>query len=71
MCGKAYEKCTACSDPVLETFSKDPLALVTSVLADPLLLEQLTGLDQLKLNETEIETLSDDLSFDDIESLPL
>ncbi|GAA5798153.1 hypothetical protein HPULCUR_003553 [Helicostylum pulchrum] len=46
--GQAYDKCTACSEKILNAYDKDRLGFMKQVLKDPLYLEQLTGLDQMK-----------------------
>lgn len=46
--GFAYDKCTACSACVVDEYMKDPWALVLRVLAEPLYLEQITGLEDMK-----------------------
>ncbi|KAI8092479.1 E1-like protein-activating enzyme Gsa7p/Apg7p [Halteromyces radiatus] len=46
--GQGYERCTACSKKVLDAFDQDPLALVKKVTNDSLVLEQITGLDEMK-----------------------
>ncbi|KAJ3293044.1 Autophagy protein 7 [Rhizoclosmatium sp. JEL0117] len=50
--GSAYDKCTACSEKVLDTYKRDGHLFVDKVLKDPKFLEELTGLTQLH-NETE------------------
>ncbi|CAO3599637.1 unnamed protein product [Absidia cylindrospora] len=46
--GQGYENCTACSKKILDAFNGDPLALVKKVTNDSLVLEQITGLDEMK-----------------------
>ncbi|ORE09599.1 E1-like protein-activating enzyme Gsa7p/Apg7p [Rhizopus microsporus var. microsporus] len=55
--GQSYDKCTACSDKVLEAYSQDPLSFVQKVLDDPIYLEDITGLSALK---AESENVLDD-----------
>ncbi|KAG0174037.1 Autophagy protein 7 [Apophysomyces sp. BC1034] len=56
--GQAYDRCTACSKKVIETFTAEPLTFMKKVLDDPLYLEQLTGLAAMK-EESEL-LLNDD-----------
>ncbi|CEP09205.1 hypothetical protein [Parasitella parasitica] len=55
--GQAYEKCTACSEKILNAYSKNHLSFVKQVLKDPLYLEEITGLAAMK---KESESLLDD-----------
>jgi len=49
--GPAYDKCTACSTPVLKGLKEEGFAFVQKVCNNPNFLEDLTGLSALK-NET-------------------
>ena len=44
MYGRAYDKCIACSASVVEAYEKQGFDFVASVLNEPELLEELTGL---------------------------
>ncbi|CAO3653968.1 unnamed protein product [Mucor fragilis] len=55
--GQAYEKCTACSEKILEAYDENHLSFVKQVLKDPLYLEEITGLAAMK---KESESLLDD-----------
>ncbi|KAI9338523.1 hypothetical protein BDR26DRAFT_838181 [Obelidium mucronatum] len=50
--GRSYDKCTACSAPVLEEYKRDGAVFVEKVLKNPKYLEELTGLTKLH-NDTE------------------
>ncbi|KAG1349719.1 hypothetical protein G6F62_003489 [Rhizopus arrhizus] len=57
--GQAYDKCTACSEKIVSAYDKEPLAFVKKVLQDPIHLEDITGLAELKA-ESEALLLNDD-----------
>ena len=44
----AYDKCTACSPPVLSALESDGWDFVAAVLSDPDVLERVTGLEEMK-----------------------
>jgi ubiquitin-like modifier-activating enzyme ATG7 len=48
MYGRAYDKCIACSASVVEAYEKQGFDFVASVLNEPELLEELTGLKAVK-----------------------
>ncbi|GAA5993413.1 hypothetical protein JCM5350_006869 [Sporobolomyces pararoseus] len=50
--GQAYNRCTGCSDTMLEAFKKDGFGLVRQACQDAKYLERVTGLDKLE-EETE------------------
>ncbi|GAA6014448.1 hypothetical protein JCM11491_007057 [Sporobolomyces phaffii] len=50
--GQAYNRCTGCSQPMLEAFERDGFELVRQACADAKYLERVTGLDKLE-EETE------------------
>ncbi|KAL9540802.1 hypothetical protein MBANPS3_009481 [Mucor bainieri] len=64
--GQAYEKCTACSEKILEAYDENHLSFVKQVLKDPLYLEEITGLAAMKkeseslLNDWDIENDDED-----------
>ena len=60
--GHAYDRCTACSPPVLKAYMADPFGFVQQVCATPSFLEDLTGLSEMKNEEV-------DWGFDDVEGL--
>jgi ubiquitin-like modifier-activating enzyme ATG7 len=64
ICGSAYDKCTACSEPVLQGYLADPFGFVLNACGNPEFLEDLTGLTDMK-NE-EVDWANDD--FDGFES---
>ncbi|KIY53447.1 E1-like protein-activating, partial [Fistulina hepatica ATCC 64428] len=45
--GHAFDKCTGCSETVLQAYEKDPMGTVLKACGDTKYLEQLTGLDKL------------------------
>ncbi|OAC98508.1 hypothetical protein MUCCIDRAFT_157418 [Mucor lusitanicus CBS 277.49] len=55
--GQAYEKCTACSEKILNAYDENHLSFVKQVLKDPLYLEEITGLAAMK---KESESLLED-----------
>lgn len=57
--GQAYERCTACSQKILSAYDKDRLSLMKQVLKDPLYLEEITGLAEMK-KESDALLLNDD-----------
>ncbi|KAI9019505.1 hypothetical protein CLU79DRAFT_804841 [Phycomyces nitens] len=57
--GQAYDRCTACSAKVIESYEADPTGFLMNVVQDPLYLEQITGLDQMKA-ESDALILQDD-----------
>ncbi|KAL0082062.1 E1-like protein-activating enzyme Gsa7p/Apg7p [Phycomyces blakesleeanus] len=57
--GQAYDRCTACSTKVIEHYDADPLGFLSNVVEDPLYLEQITGLCQMKA-ESDALLLDDD-----------
>ncbi|GAA5915712.1 hypothetical protein JCM8208_006425 [Rhodotorula glutinis] len=50
--GQAYDRCTGCSDTILDAYRSDPFSLVQSACDDAKHLERVTGLDKLE-EETE------------------
>ncbi|KPV71715.1 uncharacterized protein RHOBADRAFT_47672, partial [Rhodotorula graminis WP1] len=50
--GQAYDRCTGCSDTILEAYRSDPFSLVQRACEDAKYLERVTGLDKLE-EETE------------------
>ncbi|ORX62340.1 E1-like protein-activating [Hesseltinella vesiculosa] len=46
--GQSYEKCTACSKKVMDAFIDDPWPFLKKVTEDSMVLEQITGLDEMK-----------------------
>lgn len=70
--GHAYDKCTACSAPVLRGYCQDPFGFVQRACSSPSFLEDLTGLSELKNEKVNWELSgsstgdegSDDFSMD-------
>ncbi|KAI7903438.1 E1-like protein-activating enzyme Gsa7p/Apg7p [Cokeromyces recurvatus] len=46
--GQAYEKCTACSEKILNLYNENPSSFMKQVLKDSLYLEEITGLAAMK-----------------------
>ena len=46
--GSGYDKCTACSPPVLSAFAKDGKSFLLKALRTPSHLEEITGLKEMK-----------------------
>ena len=46
--GSAYDKCTACSTMIVDQLRKEGVEFVLKVLNEPLLLEEITGLADMK-----------------------
>ena len=46
--GKAYDKCTACSDAILTKYAQDGTAFLLKALADPAYIELVSGLTEMK-----------------------
>lgn len=58
--GHAYDRCSACSKPVLEGYLKEPWEFVLNACGNPTFLEDLTGLTEMKQEEV-------DWGFDDVD----
>lgn len=60
-----FKYCSACSDPVIQSFKEKGFEFLTNVFNDPSYLEELTGLKKLheETNLHEVWTLSDDESI--------
>ncbi|GAA5864413.1 hypothetical protein JCM1840_000487 [Sporobolomyces johnsonii] len=61
--GQAYERCTGCSNAILDAYKTDAFDLVQKACEDAKYLERLTGLDKLE-EETE-RLLAEGLDWDD------
>ncbi|KAJ3275277.1 hypothetical protein HDV01_001004 [Terramyces sp. JEL0728] len=53
--GSGYNKCSACSDPVLKQYDLDGIKFLMRAMADSQYLEQVAGLDQMKLESDDID----------------
>ena len=66
--GTAYDKCTACSATVVDQLSRDGVEFVLKVLNEPLLLEELTGLADMKkeldIMENEMRMVNEELNIE-------
>ncbi|KAI8994652.1 ubiquitin-like conjugating enzyme [Pilobolus umbonatus] len=60
--GQVYDKCTACSEKIINEYEQDSLVFLKKVLNDSLYLESVTGLDKLK---EESEALLSDWTHSD------
>jgi ubiquitin-like modifier-activating enzyme ATG7 len=58
--GECYDKCTACSDPIVDAYKKDGFEFVLKVLNNPEVLEEMTGISQEKAQETEWDFTAED-----------
>ncbi len=65
--GHAYDKCTACSKPVLDGYRADPFGFVLQACGSASFLEDLTGLTAMKNEqvEWEVEAVGDESGGDD------
>ncbi|KAI8333621.1 hypothetical protein BC941DRAFT_473373 [Chlamydoabsidia padenii] len=66
--GQGYENCTACSKKVLDAYNADPSGFIKKVTDDSLVLEQITGLDEMKRQSEALmdqDWLQDDDNNDD------
>ncbi|KAI8071789.1 E1-like protein-activating [Gongronella butleri] len=62
--GQAYDKCTACSKKVMDAYEHAPLDFLQQVTDDSLILERVTGLDEMK-KESEALLLDADWALDE------
>ncbi|KAJ3321121.1 Autophagy protein 7 [Boothiomyces sp. JEL0866] len=53
--GSGYNKCSACSDPVLKQYEQDGIEFLMKAMADSKYLEQVAGLDQMKMESEDID----------------
>src|SRR6476620_12322539 len=58
--GHGYDKCTACSDSILDSYKKDGIDFLISGLRDPSLLEKVAGLEKMK---QEVQDQQDDFEW--------
>jgi len=58
--GSAYERCTACSDLVIDEYKRKGFEMLLQAFNDPQYLEQVTGLDKMK---EEAEAMLDDVEW--------
>ncbi|GAA5873942.1 hypothetical protein JCM3774_004046 [Rhodotorula dairenensis] len=61
--GQAYDRCTGCSEEILNAYRRDPFGLVEAACDDAKYLERLTGLDKLE-EETE-KMLADGVDWEE------
>lgn len=62
--GRAYDRCTGCSDLVVKAYEKDGFEMLVKAFEDAKFLEQITGLDKLY---AESEALMDSVDWDEEE----
>ena len=53
--GQAYDRCTACSQAVIQEYRKRGFDFVRQALENPSYLEEITGLKQLHLETQDVE----------------
>jgi ubiquitin-like modifier-activating enzyme ATG7 len=53
--GKAYDKCPACSDTIMNAYDRDGVAFIVQALSSPKYLEDLTGLAALHDDTAEVD----------------
>ncbi|PWN35749.1 E1-like protein-activating [Meira miltonrushii] len=65
--GPAYDRCTACSETVIDTYAKEGFEMIQKACNDEEYLRHLTGLDQLydATDEIEVEWDEEEGSFED------
>ncbi|KAG0244754.1 Autophagy protein 7 [Actinomortierella wolfii] len=63
--GQAYDRCTACSDPILEAYKNEGFGFLYKVFADAKYLEDVSGLTKLKEESENLEMEWDDEDEDD------
>ncbi|KAF9907923.1 Autophagy protein 7 [Lobosporangium transversale] len=64
--GQAYDRCTACSDAILEAYEKEGFGFLAKVFQDAKHLEDVTGLTQMKEQSEELNMEWDEDSDEDI-----
>ncbi|KAH8556407.1 hypothetical protein BGW37DRAFT_536498 [Umbelopsis sp. PMI_123] len=65
--GKAYDRCTACSETIIQNYEQDGFEFLKKAFNDPQYLEEVTGLAQMK-RESEDMLNNDDWIDDDSEA---
>jgi ubiquitin-like modifier-activating enzyme ATG7 len=53
--GSAYDKCTACSVHIMDAYREKGHEFVLGALANPGLLEVLTGLEEMKIASDQVD----------------
>lgn len=69
MLGHAFDKCTACSDRIVDTYKRDGTEFVVKVLKEPKLLEEVSGLTEMKKEAEELSAVWDVDDVDDGDEL--
>ena len=62
--GKSYEKCTACSKTVVSEYKQKGSEFLLRVFNNPMVLEELTGLDKMKAEVDDVEGLVGDFDLE-------
>jgi ubiquitin-like modifier-activating enzyme ATG7 len=64
--GHGYDKCTACSDSILEEYRNSGNEFLIQGLKDPSVLERVAGLEKMK---QDVQDQQDDFEWDDEDAL--
>lgn len=62
--GSSYNQCTACSPKIIQAFEKDGFDFLEKAFNDPAILEEITGLKDMKNNTEKVFESIEDEEFD-------